>query len=376
MATMSGDRLETSLRASLEGLVAKGIVGASACIVRKDEEPVVATAGLADRVRRIPVAPTHLFKIGSVTKSFVAVTLMRLAEDGTMSLDAPIAAWFPRLPYADRITVRQLVNHRSGAPEFELHMPMEPSRRWRPQEIVDLAYRVGTPSEPGLRASYTNTGYVLAGMLIEALTGDSLAGQIRARVLVPLGLSDTYAAAGEAFPEERLVRGYYYRPPLRPEDANLPFDKGGEMWQTGGVLGYSEDLQDSTVTFPFSSAYAAGDIVATASDLARFIDGLFAGRILRPDSLLQMQGDRLPAQFIGTRMRETGAGLFALDYAGRQTFGHQGSMPGYVTVIAHEPVSGVSAALTTNTGTGNRLHFYATSLHQAFDEIIALVANV
>jgi D-alanyl-D-alanine carboxypeptidase len=176
---MNSGRLENSLGAALAAFVAKGIVGASACVVRRSEAPVVSTAGLADRERQIPVAPAHLFKIGSVTKSFVAATLMRLAEDGIVSLDAPIAAWFPHLPHADRITVRQLVNHRSGAPEFELHIPMDSSRRWRPQEIVDLAYRVGSPNVPGLRASYTNTGYVLAGMVIEALTGDSLAGQIR-----------------------------------------------------------------------------------------------------------------------------------------------------------------------------------------------------
>jgi D-alanyl-D-alanine carboxypeptidase len=373
---MSGNRLENSLRAALTAFVAKGIVGASACVVRPGEAPVIATAGLADRARQIPVAASHLFKIGSVTKSFVAGTLMRLAEDGIVSLDAPIAAWFPKLAYADRITVRQLVNHRSGAPEFELHMPMDSARRWTPQEIVDLAYRVASPNEPGLRASYTNTGYVLAGMLIEVLTGESLAAQIRKRILEPLGLRDSFAVAGEAFPEERLVRGYYYRPPLRPEHANLPFEKGGEMWQTGGALGYSEELQDSTDIFPFSGAYAAGDMVATASDLARYIDALFSGGLVRPDTLSQMHGDRLPAQFLGTRMRETGAGLFALDYAGRQTFGHQGSMPGYVTIVAHEPVSGASAALTTNTGCGNRLHFYATGLHHAFDEIVTLAADM
>jgi D-alanyl-D-alanine carboxypeptidase len=192
---------------------------------------------------------------------------------------------------------------------------------------------------------------------------------------VPLGLADTFAAAGEAFPEDRLVHGYYYRPPLRPEDADLPFEKGGEMWQTGGVLGFSEALQDSTALFPFSGAYAAGDMVATARDLAAFIAALFAGRLVRRDTLAAMLGDRLPVQFPGTRMREAGAGLFALDYAGRQVFGHQGSMPGYVTLMAHDPVSGASAALTTNTGSGNRLHFYASGLHQAFDEIVALEAG-
>jgi D-alanyl-D-alanine carboxypeptidase len=373
---VSGSRLESSLHTALTAFIARGIVGASVCIVRPGEAPFIATAGMADRARQTPVAPSHLFKIGSVTKSFVAATLMRLAEEGIVSLDVPIEAWFPKLAYADRITVRQLINHRSGAPEFELHMPMDSAHRWRPQEIVELAYRVGSPSEPGLRASYTNTGYVLAGMLIEALTGDSLAGQIRTRILEPLGLRDSFAAAGEAFPEERLARGYYYRPPRHPESANLPFEKGGEMWQTGGALGFSEELQDSTDIFSFSGAYAAGDMVATAGDLARYIDALFSGRLVRSGTLSQMHGDRSPAQFLGTRMRESGAGLFALDYAGRQTFGHQGSMPGYVAIVAHEPVSGVSAAITTNTGSGNRLHFYATGLHHAFDEIVTLAVDM
>jgi D-alanyl-D-alanine carboxypeptidase len=267
---VSGSRLESSLHTALTAFIARGIVGASACIVRPGEAPFIVTAGMADRARQTPVAPSHLFKIGSVTKSFVAATLMRLAEDGVVSLDTPIATWFPKLAYADQIKVRQLINRRSGAPEFELHMPMDSAHRWRPQEIVELAYRVGSPSEPGLRASYTNTGYVLAGMLTEALIGDSLAGQIRTRILEPLGLRDSFAAAGEAFPEERLARGYYYR--LRPEDANLPFEKDGEMWQTGGALGYSEELQDSTHIFPLSGAYAAGDMVATAGDLAHCVD--------------------------------------------------------------------------------------------------------
>jgi D-alanyl-D-alanine carboxypeptidase len=365
------DRLQTIL----DGFVAKGIVGASAAIARASGSLVAAAAGLADRDRRIKATPSHLFKIGSVTKSFVAATMMRLAEDGVVDVKAPIARWFPSLPYADRITVRQLIDHRSGMPEFELRMPMAGERVWQPQEIVDLAYTVAPPSEPGQRASYTNTAFVVAGMLIEHLTGDTLAGQIRKRVSEPLGLADTYAAAGEAYPVERLVRGYYYRPPLRPEDANLPFEKGGEMWRTEGILGYSEELQDSSALFPFSGAYAAGDMVATASDLARFAAALFAGQLVRRETLAAMLGDLLPVSFLGTRMREGGAGLFALDYAGRRVFGHQGSMPGYVTVMAHDPASGASAALTTNSGSGNRLHFYARGLHEAFDEVIALAAE-
>ena len=363
------------LQTILDGFVAKGMTGASCCILRSGEAPVAAASGLADKAPGRRVAPSDLFKIGSVTKTFVATTLMHLVETGAVSATAPIATWFPTLPYADRITVRQLIDHRSGIPEFELKMPMAGTRIWTPREIVDLAYSAAPPSEPGRRASYTNTAFVLAGMLIERLTGDTLAGQIRRRILEPLHLTDSFAAAGEKFPEGRLVHGYYYRPPLRPEDANLPLEKGGEMWRTEGILGFSEELQDSTALFPFTGAYAAGDMVSTASDLAHFIAALFAGRILRRETLGTMLGDLWPAEFVGTRMRAAGAGLFALDYAGRRVFGHQGSMPGYVTVMAHDPASSASAALTTNSGSGNRFHFFAAGLHDVFDEVIVLAAD-
>src|SRR5262249_48844585 len=134
MERMSRHSLSQALHACLESFVAKGIVGASACVIQRRQQPVAAAAGLVDRTRGPRVAPSHLFKIGSATKSFVAVTLVQLAESGTVSLDAPIAAWFPNLPNADRIRVRQLINHRSGIPEFELHMPMDPKRLWRPVE--------------------------------------------------------------------------------------------------------------------------------------------------------------------------------------------------------------------------------------------------
>ena len=228
---MSGD-LQARMQGILDAFVAQGIVGASAAVVAGGGVPVTAVAGLADRARGIPVDPAHLFKNGSCTKTFVAATLLRLARAGTVRLDDPAARWFPDLPKGDRIRVRDLINHRSGLPEFEFDMPMTPGLRWTPQAIVDLAFRARPQDEPHRVASYSNTGYVLAGMVIEAATGDSLAGQIRRQVLQPLGLSDSFCAAGEAYPEDRLARGYYHRPPPAA-GAALSLEQGGEMWAHG-----------------------------------------------------------------------------------------------------------------------------------------------
>jgi D-alanyl-D-alanine carboxypeptidase len=351
-----------------ERFIAKGGVGICLARAEGDAPPEIACAGLADRARGIPVGPQHLFKIGSCTKTFVAVTLMRLAEEGRVDLDAPAARFFPWLPGGEAISVRQLVNHRSGLPEFEYDMPMDGSTRWTPRQIVDFAFSVRAPTPPGVKAVYSNTGYVLAGQVIEAVTGGTLAQAIRETVLDPLGLSDTFCAAGEGFPEERLARGYYYRPPI---PAGTPFEAGGEMWRAEGLLEHSEALQDSTSLFPFEGAYAAGDMVGTAADLAEFLRALFVGRLIGEEALSRMLGDRWPVSFIGTRMRETGAGLFAAEYGGRHLFGHQGGMPGFVTLMQHDRESGRTMAITTNVGSGMRQHFYAAGIHEIMDALAA-----
>jgi D-alanyl-D-alanine carboxypeptidase len=363
--------LSNSVQNVLDSLIARGVVGASAAIVRNGQLVALARAGLADRSRSMPVVATSLFKVGSCTKTFVAATLMRLAQSGSVDLNAPVSEWFADLPGGDRITVRHLLNHRSGLPEFEFHLPMTPDRSWTPREIVDLAFKVSPQNEPDRACSYSNTGYVLAGMLIEAITGDSLAAQVRKHVLNPLALNDTFSAAGEAFPEERVVRGYYHRPIPQEHENKRP-----EMWRMEGVLPYSDDLQDSQDAFPATAAFAAGDMISTSCDLARFLDGLFRCELFDSYWLGQMTEGRAPASFPGTRMRESGAGLFLSEYAGTGVFGHQGSIPGQVCVMQHIPQSGVSLALTTNTGSGDRGSFYAAGLHDTFDQLVKLVASM
>jgi D-alanyl-D-alanine carboxypeptidase len=359
------DRLQTIA----QSFVARGGVGIAVALARHSNmPPETAFAGFADRPHATPVGSTHLFKIGSCTKTLVAATLMRLAEQQRVDLDTPSSTFFPWLPGGTRITVRQLVNHRSGLPEFEYDMPMD-RVDWTPRQIVEFAFSVRPADEPGVKAVYSNTGYVLAGQVIEAIPGRSLAKAIRHTILDPLGLEDTFCAAGEPFPQDRLACGYYYRPPLAP---GTPFEQGGEMWRTEGLLEHSEQLQDSTSLFPFQAAYAAGDMVGTAADVARFLCGLASGRVIGPEALSWMMGDRWPVCFIGTRMVETGAGLFASRYGGRILFGHQGGMPGYVTLMQHDPETGISAAITTNTGSGLRQHFYATGIHDVMDAIVSV----
>jgi D-alanyl-D-alanine carboxypeptidase len=191
-------------------------------------------------------------------------------------------------------------------------------------------------------------------------------------VLVPLGLADSFVAAGEAYPSARLVRGYYHRPAPPKGQDGLSVAEGGEMWRTGGTLSYSDDLQDTTAVFPMTGAYAAGDMVSTSADLARFLAALVGGALLSAEITAEMIGNRRAGTLStpGTRLYASGAGVWLMRYAGRDMLGHQGSMPGYVSVMVHHVPSAITVALTTNTGSGNRLSFYASGLHGLLDVIM------
>lgn len=368
----------TAKNKSIEGLlrdyIGQGAVGASLAFAQGDGPAETATAGIADRRAGTPVAPDDLFKIGSCTKTFVAAALVRLAEDGKVDLDRPVAGWFPDLPGGEKISVRQLINHRSGLPEFEYDLPMDPSRVWAPMDMVDVAFQAGGQKPPGGPAVYNNTGYVLAGLLIERIAEMPLGAYVRKVVLEPLGLRDTWSPATEAYPAERVVRGYYHRPPPAP-GASTELAAGGEMWRMEGVLPYSQELQDSSDTFHYSGGYGCGDMIATPRDLVAFMRGLFAGKVIAPRWFEEMFGSRATVSFPGTRMRETGAGLFRSSYGDRAFYGHQGSIPGYVCVMQHDPESGLTIAMTSNVGSGNRLSFQASGLHEVVDHVIQDILN-
>src|SRR5579859_6099651 len=116
--------MRESLGQILDAFIAKGIVGAATAVKPRGEAPIVVARGLADRDRKIPFAPDSLTKVGSCTKTFVAATVVSLIGDGLLDPEAKISRWFPKLPKSDRLTVRQLINHRSGLPEFEFDMPV------------------------------------------------------------------------------------------------------------------------------------------------------------------------------------------------------------------------------------------------------------
>jgi D-alanyl-D-alanine carboxypeptidase len=271
------------------------------------------TAGVADLQTGAAVPRDGQVRIGSNSKTFLAVALLQLVGEGKVDLDAPVETYLPGLVHGDgvdgtRITVRQVLQHTSGIPNYTAVMNPDffATRHHyvEPRELLDQALtQPGTA--PGETWSYSNTNYVIAGLIVQKVTGRPLAEVITQRVIEPLHLRDTYVPdRGEEQLRERHPLGYH-------------------SVQPGG------DLGDITVLDP-AWAWAAGDIVSTPSDLNAFFDALIGGELLSPELLAQMQTTVETApELHGMRY---GLALMSTPLScGGVAWGHGGSIPGYET---------------------------------------------
>jgi D-alanyl-D-alanine carboxypeptidase len=282
----------------------------------------IGVAGEADTSIHTRVEATHHFRIGSLTKQFTAALILKLAEEGRLSLDDTLRQWLPGLhvPYDDRITVRMLLNHTSGVPNYatptfwnSMVFP-DPGRAWQPAELVQLAL-AGASLQPGTVFAYCNTGYILAGMIAEAAAHESASDAMARRFFVPLGMNNTTLATGADF-SGSYAHGYLQLP------ASLSVDD---------VSGWNP-----------SHAWTAGSIVSTARDLLTWADALFGGRVLSQASLDAMFTPAPPstAYGMGFEMGE------AAD--GRTLIYHTGLIPGYSSIIARHRESGLTIVVLTN----------------------------
>ncbi|MEL6383139.1 MAG: serine hydrolase domain-containing protein [Cyanobacteria bacterium J06626_18] len=231
------------------------------------------TAGVANIAEATPVEVGDRFEVGSITKVFTATTLLKLVEAEMLSLDDTLTDWLPEsvttsVANAEDITLRQLLNHTSGVAEYDFILleqgmtnPFVFLRDWQPEEIVELVSDSGPVFAPGEGWQYANTNFILAGMVIEAATGHDLAAEIRANVIDPLGLGDTFFAS-----EENIPNGYI--------SGYLDFDQDGS-------------LDDVSIT-NLSWAWAAGAIVSNTEDLTELAQALYAGDFLADATKAEM----------------------------------------------------------------------------------------
>ena len=196
--------------------------------------------GLADVENQVPATPNTVYEIASLTKQFTATAVMMLVQDGKLSLDDTITTVLDGLPATwNKITIRQLLNHTSGIPEYakrEFHLNMREDHT--PSDLVQLVKNSPLDFNPGERYSYSNTGYVLAGMVIAKLSGKDYGSFIPERIFEPLGMKDSYFNAQSAIIRNR-ARGYTFNEYVL---ANAEYTSLSNAHAAGGLLSSAADM--------------------------------------------------------------------------------------------------------------------------------------
>jgi D-alanyl-D-alanine carboxypeptidase len=292
----------TDLGAALERVVDSGAPGALV-VVREGNDVESATRGTAGA--GTPMVEDLRFRVGSVTKTFVAVLVLSLVEDGLLRLDDPVERWLPGVvPGGDAITVRRLLDHTSGLPDYVESSRIEGdrNRRWQPTELVELALAGGgTPHADG-RFAYASTNYVLLGLIAEAATGQPLDRLLSTRLFEPLGLSQTSFEPG-------VVRGTHVHGHRAPS-------------HQGVVTGQPVDIGDE----PAWWTWAAGGVVSTAEDVQRFFAALLRGELLSTRSMREME------TLVPAGRQRYGLGLAVFPTPCGPAWGHTGNVQGTVAV--------------------------------------------
>ena len=324
-----------ALQARLDRLRQRyGIPGISVAIVLPDGATWSGVSGMADIGTRAPVSRETSFAIASVSKTFTAALILALAEDGIVDLDASVRHYLPAVKKISvKIKVRQLLDHTSGLRDFFFHPSIDhqllsrPARRW--DATLALRY-LGKPySEPGKSWHYSNTNYLLLGMVAEAAGKKPLADQVQQRFLEPLGLDHTW---------------------YQPEDPPPTDVAHGYRFTSTSTAAPAIDLTDGTPLVPFTSvvtaAGGAGGFASTARDLAHWAQALYGGQVLRPEYLAAMVDPSTTAALKSSIPYGYGTQVVEID--GLRTLGHSGRLLGFRSAMRYIPDQGVSIAVVTN----------------------------
>ena len=314
--------------------------------------------GLANLETETPVSPKSVFKIGSVTKQFTAAAMLLLAEDGKLSIDDTLSTVFPDFPRAREITFRQMLNHTSGLGNYTDIQPPEAflqaaRRDYDAKAQFDLMATTQPLfiAEPGTGWAYSNTAYVLLGLVIAKVAGMPYGEFYRRRLFDKAGLTNTAVDAATVVAPRR-VSGYSPDPLAATGFANASF---------------------ISMTFPG----AAGSIRSTSEDLCRWHSALLRGHLLKPESLQQMltpgrlkDGSR-PTALVAAGQLEKGAlidygfGLLIGPFEGRASIDHQGGINGFASELRSFPSEGVTISVLLNTDGNARLGPSASGLMDA-----------
>jgi D-alanyl-D-alanine carboxypeptidase len=274
---------------------------------------------------------THTkYRIGSISKMFTAAMIFQLVEEGKLSLTAPLSTWYPGLPNAAKITISNMLDHRSGLHNFtndSTYLQYMKLPRTEEQMVAVFA-KMKPDFEPDTKAEYSNTNFVLLGYIIEKITKKPYPVNLKQRITLKLGLKDTYYG-GKTNVKNNEAYSYSF----------------GNSWT-------QESETDMSVPG------GAGAILSTPTDLVKFIEALFAGKLINPEHLNLMK----------TQKDHYGMAMFELDFGDKKGYGHNGGIDGFRSVLTYFPDDKLAIAYCSNGGTYDTDKIKDDALHIYFNK--------
>ncbi len=327
--------IRAALKSRLDAIREKyALPGISVTVIFPDGTTWIGVSGMADLEGEVPVTPHTAFAVASVTKTFTSALILSMVEEGRIELDASVTKYLRGLRIDPKVTVRMLLDHTSGLRDYFYHPAIDrilvdhPDRVW--SEAESLKYSGKPYFKPGKGWHYSNTNYLVLGMIAERVGGKSLADLYRERFFDPLGLDGTFYQPTETA-RGPIARGYRFA--TSAKDAE-PIDLTAE----GPVVPFT-----SVVT----AARGAGALAATSSDIARWAKALYAGGVLGADTVQEMIDDVAQTARYGPTV-PYGLGVQLTDIDGRTALGHSGRLLGFRSAVRFLPDSGMTIAVLTN----------------------------
>lgn len=267
----------------------------------------------ANETEKKPLTAANRFRIGSITKMFTAAMILQLVEEGKLKLTDTLDKFFPQVPNAGKITIVQILWHRSGIPNVKREQNSQRNVNTIPvtkDEMLALIAKATPDFEPDTKHSYSNSGYQILGLILEKVTGKPYGEALKERITSKIGLANTYLATG-----------------------NIDVSKNEALT----YMNFGDGWKPVSETHP-SILFSAGAIVSTPNDMAKFIQALFDGKIVSKASLDQMK----------TIRDGEGSGMEPFTFAGKTFYGHTGGADNYGAWLMYQPEEKLAVAYTTN----------------------------
>jgi len=288
------------------------------------------SVGYADIENKIKANADTKYRIGSITKTFTTVLIFKTIEENKLDLNQTIDKFFPGFPKGEKITIKLMLNHRSGIHNFTsdpnyINWNTKPKTE---QEMVELISKMGSDFEPDSKAEYSNSNFVLLSYILQKIHNKKYSDLVKNYITEPLGLKNTYLG-GKISPKNNECYSYLFL----------------ENW----VLESETDI---------SIPLGAGGISSTPSDLVQFSNGLFSGKLIKKENLDLMQ----------TIKDDYGTGLFQFPFYNYKGYGHTGGIDGFTSVFSHFSEGNVSYSIISNGLNYNHNNISIAVLSAIFDK--------